>query len=512
MKRHTVICGAALAAALLPVAAWSQTDGAAFADRFAFVGQVQPRSAQQIAANDWHIGTEAIDRNYSTFAKWAPYLGPLGAKHARLQGGWARTDLGGGRYDWRWLDEVVDGMRKQGVQPWVEFSYGNPRYAGGGTERRDSPTPTGEGHKAWLAYVAATVAHFRGRVVEWEIWNEPNGVEGWTPEVYATFARDTEKVIRATDPKAGIIFGAVAGAPWPDVEPDNPNAQAHERRGTYTKEALEIYYRLGGRAEAVTYHGYSVNPDAIYPRVDRMVEGIRAIDPKIQVRQGENGAPSLNQPHYAFRNLWWTEQSQAKWMLRRMMGDAARGIPTSVFTMTEMHYPVAAETQLNWVGGAIGRKGDATTAKHFKGLVETKLYAPGTPQDDRTVVRTKMAYPAMQAVTAIFDSRLKPVGPCQVQGPAGPVSAHAFRRDDGAAAIVVWRSGDTPDANTQHELADVRCPGAAFKGQTAYIDLLTRAVYANRDKASGDGVLEAKGLPIYDSPVVLADAVLVEAR
>lgn len=100
--------------------------GEALASRFAFAGQVQPRHARDIASNRWSIGAEAQDRDYSTYSAWRAYLGPLGVKGARLQSGWARTDRGGGVYDYGWLDPVVDDMLAQGVQPWLSLSYGNP--------------------------------------------------------------------------------------------------------------------------------------------------------------------------------------------------------------------------------------------------------------------------------------------------------------------------------------------------------------------------------------------------
>ncbi len=483
-------------------------EGDAFAARFSLLGQLQPRSAAEIADNDWSVGAEAIDRDYSTYAAWRAYLGPLGAKRARLQSGWARTDLGGGRYDFAWLDPIVDDMRAQGVRPWLSLSYGNERYEGGGTGRRDSPLPSGAGRAAWLAYVRATAARYRGRVGEYELWNEPDLNARITAEGYGQFAFETARAIKAADPAAKIVLGAFAHAVW-----DDPR----DRRGRdFARTALATFVRLGGRglASAVTYHSYHPNPDAVYPSVPSFVALVRGIDPGIEVRQGENGAPSINQQHYALRNMWWTEERQAKWLLRRMLGDAARGIPTSVFTITEMHYPVSAETNLTWVGARTAEKPAAASSKHFKGLLETRLYAPGTPADDRTVVRTKMGYVAMQGVTAIFDKALRPVdGGCTVRGPAGPVSAHAFRRADGAAVLAVWRSGDAPGARPEHELADVVCTGLTFGAEPRYVDLLTRAAYATRGVVAREGAgVRVTGLPVYDAPVLVVDDALMKAR
>lgn len=490
-----------------PASANAQTapaavEGDQFAERFSLLGQVKPRHARDIAANGWSIGTEAIDRDYSSYEAWRSYLGPLGVKRARLQSGWNRTDLGGGRYDFAWLDPIVAGMLADGVQPWISLSYGNERYAGGGNERRDSSLPSGTGRKAWLAYVGAVARRYAGRVREYELWNEPDLNRLIEPEAYGDFAFETARAVRDADPGARIVFGAFAGA-W------HENGRPRE----FARISLRRYIARGGRAEALTYHTYAPNPDSVYPEVESFVRMIRGIAPEIEVRQGENGAPSLNQPSYALRNMWWTEESQAKWLLRRMLGDAARGIPTSMFTLTEMHYPPAAEMGLEWQR-ARGETTVIATAKHFKGMLETRRYAPGTPDDDRTVVRAKMAYPAMQAVTAIFDARVKPApSACSVAGGRTDIAVQSFRRDDGAALVAVWRNGDRPGERPIHETVDVTCPGLRFGAAPRYVDLLTRAVYATKDvvRAAGDGT-GLRGLPVYDSPVLVADAALVGAQ
>ena len=55
-------------------------------------------------------------------------------------------------------------------------------------------------------------------------------------------------------------------------------------------------------------------------------------------RQGEQGAPSTNIPRFALNNHDWTEVSQTKWILRRMLGDIGHGVPSLVFTMADLRY------------------------------------------------------------------------------------------------------------------------------------------------------------------------------
>jgi hypothetical protein len=69
----------------------------------------------------------------------------------------------------------------------------------------------------YMAYVAFMVAHFKGRVSHYEIWNEPN--VRWSPDVclatilpedYAALVRDVAPLIHSLDPDASVIAGASA--------------------------------------------------------------------------------------------------------------------------------------------------------------------------------------------------------------------------------------------------------------------------------------------------------------
>ena len=57
------------------------------------VGRVRPRPASDIGQSPWSVGAETMDRNFTMFSRWQQYLGPLGAKRARIQSGWARTEV-----------------------------------------------------------------------------------------------------------------------------------------------------------------------------------------------------------------------------------------------------------------------------------------------------------------------------------------------------------------------------------------------------------------------------------
>lgn len=96
------------------------------------LGKLETLSAKEIESSRWSIGGETLDRDYADYHAYKEYLGPLGAKRIRLQGGWAKCEQEKGVYNFEWLDKIIDDAISRRVKPWVQPSYGNPIYEGGG--------------------------------------------------------------------------------------------------------------------------------------------------------------------------------------------------------------------------------------------------------------------------------------------------------------------------------------------------------------------------------------------
>jgi hypothetical protein len=59
--------------------------------------------------------------------------------------------------------------------------------------------------------------------------------------------------------------------------------------------------------------------------------GCPTYNPDIELFQGENGCPSILEWTHALAHYPWTEYSQAKWFLRRLVDDGVRGIRSSAY-------------------------------------------------------------------------------------------------------------------------------------------------------------------------------------
>jgi len=438
-------------------------------DGYALLGTIRPRSAHEIRASNWSIGAETMDRDYTIYRHWRSYLGPLGFKKARLQAGWAKTERRKGVYDWAWLDEIVFDMAEQAVEPWMCLCYGNGIYSDGGGTLLGAGIPrTEEALQAWERFVRAIVSRYGHVIDEWEIWNEPNGGKGNTRELYADFLIRTAEAVRAVQPKARILAMSLAGVDW-----------------KFTDGALKTVASKGklDLIDEITYHPYSFNPDKSYDAVAKLREVVARYSDRITIRQGENGAPSEYRETKALRQYDWTELSQAKWGLRRLLGDLGRDIPSSYFSIMDMKYP----DEMN-----------------RKGLLKSR--------EDQTVEYRKPAYFAMQNLAAVFDDTLARI-PRYAYRTDSTASLSVFayeNRFTGGQVVTIWLDGETPSDGLDETGVNFTFLAGQFE-RPVYVDLREGKVYeipSSHWQRQGT-VYEFREVPCYDSPILIADRRLI---
>ena len=481
-----VVCSAGLCLATAATSLAAETVGVpetspldSVLGRSRYVGSFKPRHARDIKASNWSIGAETMDRDFTVYANWRKYLGPLGAKKARIQSGWAKTEKERGVYDWTWVDEIILDMVDQGVEPWVCLCYGNPIYpGGGGTGLGGGLIASEEALQAWDRYVAAFVKRYAMHVDEWEVWNEPRTGRGEGAVQYAQFVIRTAQTIRKLQPKAEILFAA--GGSFDT---------------TFAKEVLEHLREQNklGLVNAVIYHPYKYNPDESYDAALELRQIAKSFAPHIDIRQGENGAPSRPGSFGALSKHEWTERAQAKWALRRLLGDLGRDIPSSYFAICDMQYPDRV---------------------NYKGLLAIN--------DDKTVHHPKLGYLAVQHVTALFDDRVQrlPDVAYTIEGAKedSTFSVFVYRNDKKEHFLAIWRNNDRPDVNPEVERVTIALPkiqwnrthgGFVDMRASMAADMLTGRIYVLPTssvgyKLGGRGIT-FRNIPVYDSPVVLAN-------
>lgn len=441
------------------------------------IGQLKTRDAKEIKASTWSIGGETLDRDYTDYQSWKTYLGPLGAKRLRLQGGWSKCEKAKGVYDWKWLDVIIPDAASRGLSPWVELSYGNPIYEGGGEAKLAGHIPTSpEALIAWDNWVRAIVTRYKNQVPEWEIWNEPDLNKSHTGTEIGQFYIRTARIVKSVQPNARLMALGIVSLGSSTFVRDFYEELKKEN-------ALDL-------VDIQTYHGYSPNPDESYPKIEALRELVWSYNPRIVFMQGENGAPSTARPITigAMRDYDWSELSQAKWDLRRMLGDHGRGIATNLFTISDIHYVA----------------GDHMVGINTKGLLKTN--------PDKTIDRPKLAYKAAQHVFSLFDNQIELLPDTKPTLDQETVNAFVYRgKANGGSLVTLW-SHEARPAETYTPKPTMLTVDGRFT-RPVFVDLITGKVY-EIPKSTGAAFGWSKtgnrytftGIPVVDYPTLVADA------
>lgn len=438
---------------------------------WAKVGTLKPKSVSEIKTSMWSLGCETLDRDLADWDAYKAYLEPLGIRHIRLQGGWGRTEKQKGVYDFAWLDRIVDDAHTRGLAVCLETSYGNRLYEPRAALGPGGSLPQGEETlAAWDKWVEALARRYSAKGVgEWMMYNEPNLVKSNTIEKTTAFNIRTAQIIKRVDPKARIGGLVSAGA--------NPD---------FIGGFLRLLKEQGklGLFEWVIYHHYSGNPDATYDRVEKLQELVSELAPKLRLWQGEAGCAS-EEVQFALSGVDWTELSQAKWNARRMLGDLARDIRSSVFTISDLSYHKDFISRY--------------------GLLKT--------DSNNAIIKVKTAYYVVQNVVSVFNDAVERVPNAAVTIECEKkLTAHAFcDKATGLSLITFWDSAGIPCNECTPIKAQLTMPNAKFK-EPVWLDLITGNIYAiPADKIAADGANTIfKDVPVYDGPAAITDKSLLK--
>jgi hypothetical protein len=461
------------------------------------IGTLQPRSTKDIKSSNWIIGLETLDRDMTDYEQYKEYLVPLGIKKLRMQAGWAKTEKVRGTYDWKWLDKIIDDATARGLQPWLQTSYGNPIYTGGGGVNLSAGIPTSpEALAAWDKWVEALVTRYKGKVKDWEIWNEPNFGDNEInkPEDVADLNIRTAAIIERIQPDA-IISGLSMG------HIDLKWAGTFFKR-IHEKGKMQLF-------DNMTYHDYVYNPDSNYGKVADLRRVLDQYAPDVKLRQGENGSPSFSGGgRGALGDYDWTELSQAKWNTRRMLGDLGHDIESSILGIIDMNYAVMG-------GGPIQRL-------NVKGLIES--------DSSKRAVRPKMVYYAMQHVASVFDDQLVRIKnlhdthnlnakaePHEVRynkGTDRSLAVYGYEhKKSGKQVFTIWVDESIPTNINEVRTINFSVVNGNFDAPI-YVDILTGGVYEIPDNqiVKKGSVITFRNMPVYDAPVLITDKSILSVK
>jgi hypothetical protein len=438
------------------------------------VGTLRPKSVGQISASRWTLDCGGMDREHADWGAVREYIVPLGIARIRQQGGWARSEKDPGKFDFAWLDRVVFDAKRMGVAVWMELSYGNPAYPGGGGRTLAAGLPTSNGGlAAWDRWVERMAKRYKGVVRDWCVWNEPDIKHAKNDPVSAAgFAIRTAEIVKREIPDASIAAFALTRA-----------------RADFVEPLVKELKRLGKEHlfTSIAYHHYNANPDDGYEGVEECRSIIAKNTPNLKLWEGEGGTWSEWGGAGALRRMHWTETSQAKYDLRRSLGDLGHGDDTSVFHICDLEY---------------------RTSGFHDGLVRYGLLKTTGQADGFRVLKVKTAYYAVQNAVSVFNDDLISLageGTAEISGFKRGVAYEWRHRESGLPVVVFWDAANVPGNNFTTKLVEVSVSAPPLS-DPVWVDLFTGNAYSIPAKrVKKDGKRTVYTVPAYDSPAFVAD-------
>ncbi|MDO5554660.1 MAG: beta-galactosidase [Planctomycetia bacterium] len=441
------------------------------------VGTLRPKTVNEIETSQWTLGCETMDREYTNYDRFKEYLPQLGIKRIRLQAGWARTEKDKGIYDFAWLDYVINDATSRGLEIWLETSYGNPIYPGGGGRTLADGFPTSaEALAAWDNWVTQMAKRYKGKVRDWCVWNEPDLNPNNSPERTAEFCIRTAEIIKREIPEARIAALAICTPNLNYIEPFLQKVKEENK--------LDLFHW-------VVYHQYTMNPDdqEYYKKVQLAREFVAKNAPDIKLWEGESGTQSEWCRSGAISRYAWSELTQAKWALRRMLADIGHGVDSFIFSAVDLDY--------------------RTTSFH-NGITRYGLIKTAGAAQGYKVLKVKQAYYAVQNLVSVFNDALQwdenfLTDSSLTIDCERDLAVYCHRdKASGTPMIVFWDRTDVPGLSNETVPVTLTLKDPGFK-EPVWCDLLTGNVYAvSPDSIVRDGdTITFKSLPAYDSPVFL---------
>lgn len=189
----------------------------------------------------------------------------------RIDVDWSHIERRRGRLDWTATDRLVRAARDRGLLVLGLAAY-TPAWARpDGTSDKHPPTRVDD----FAEFVGAAASRYRGDVLGWEIWNEPNLRKFWRPSPdpagYAELLVAATAAIRPADPLTSVVSGGLAPAadePGVQLSPETFLRRTYRTLPPGTVDAVGIHpYSFPGRPSGTA----AWNPFARLPQMRDIV-------------------------------------------------------------------------------------------------------------------------------------------------------------------------------------------------------------------------------------------------
>ncbi len=210
-----------------------------------------------------------------------------GLRFLRERISWGEVERRPGEYRWGRYDVVASAAQEAGLEVY-QILHASPPWSR--SDRRAKRMPDDLRHAYRFARAAGE--HFRGRVVAWETWNEPDisVFSDDTADQLAAFQKAMYLGFKAADPELTVLMVSLAHPPGPFMECflENETAPYFEVYNYHTYESLDGYERrAAAHAEVRRRFGISEKPVWVTEAGVALRAPTGKLTPEDAVRQAE---------------------------------------------------------------------------------------------------------------------------------------------------------------------------------------------------------------------------------
>ncbi len=238
-------------------------------------------------------------------------IAAAGLKFIRMDLSWSGVEKEKGRYgfDKAGYDALTEGCAKRGIRILYILDYSNRLY------ESERSVRTEQGRRAFAAFGQAAAARYAGKEILWEIWNEPNLRQFWSPQPsvddYCKLVEETAPLLREADPSGLVVAPATSGIPLNWLEQ------------CFKKGLLQ-------HIDVLSVHPYrSKPPETVVPDYADLRKLIGRYAPNgknIPVISGEWGYSNVNWDKTPLSN-----EQQAQYLVRMFLINLSQRIPVSIW-------------------------------------------------------------------------------------------------------------------------------------------------------------------------------------
>ena len=234
-----------------------------------------------------------------------------GFKFIRMDLGWGGIEREKGTYNFErtGYDALTEGCMKRGIRILYILDYSNKLY------ESERSVRTEEGREAFAAFAQAAAIRYKGKGILWEIWNEPNIKQFWTPQPsvddYCKLVELTAPLVKKADPSGLLVAPATSTIPF---------------------QWLEDCFKRGllKWIDVLSVHPYrSQPPETViedYARLRELIERYASKDKKIPIISGEWGYSNIN-----WNKARLSDEIQAQYLAREFLINLYQQIPVSIW-------------------------------------------------------------------------------------------------------------------------------------------------------------------------------------